>query len=150
MLNSVDTTTDVAVQESGAKSRVRAEHALAHSAFRESIALVFVGSVVPDDPRWNGSSFNAAAQMFQRELLLGLEREGLPASLVVASRPVPSRRHTKLLGVDALPLFVRGHPLFGFLHPSANPQSGERGKNSDDIHPPPGGGSHATDEEPDG
>jgi glycosyltransferase involved in cell wall biosynthesis len=109
LLNSVDTTTDVAVQESGAKSRVRAEHALAHSAFRESIALVFVGSVVPDDPRWNGPSFNAAAQMFQRELLLGLEREGLPASLVVASRPVPSRRHTKLLGVDALPLFVRGH-----------------------------------------
>jgi glycosyltransferase involved in cell wall biosynthesis len=108
LLNTVDTTTEDTVQQAAVNSRTSAAHSPAPSS-SESIALAFVGSLVPDDPRWNGPSFNAAAQMFQCELLLGLEREGLPASLVVASQPVPSRRHAKLLGLDALPLFVHGH-----------------------------------------
>jgi glycosyltransferase involved in cell wall biosynthesis len=111
LLNTVDTATEQAAHESAAQSRasaVTAAHAPARAATDESIALVFVGSIVPDEPRWSGPSFNAAAQMFQRELLLGLAREGLPASLVIASQPVPSRRHAKRLSLKHLPLFVRG------------------------------------------
>jgi glycosyltransferase involved in cell wall biosynthesis len=79
------------------------------AAAADSVALAFVGSVVPDDARWKRHSFNAAAQMFQRELLLGLEREGLPASLIVAALPVPSRRHAAVVELGELPLFVPGH-----------------------------------------
>lgn len=73
-----------------------------------AVALAFVGSVVPDEAQYRDAAFNAAGQMFQRELLLGLKNAGLPASLVISAIPVPSRRHRKDGYPQAQRWFVRG------------------------------------------
>ncbi|MGA2812904.1 MAG: glycosyltransferase [Candidatus Acidiferrum sp.] len=59
----------------------------------EAIALAFVGTVVPDESRFHSSAFSPAGQMYQRELLFGLKKAGLPASTVISAMPLSSRRH---------------------------------------------------------
>jgi glycosyltransferase involved in cell wall biosynthesis len=110
LLNTLDAAAERATRQHGADDRVirgRVRPDIASTA--GTVALAFVGSVVPVDPQWTRHSFNAAAQMFQRELLLGLEREGLPASLIVSALPVPSRRHSSIPELGEIPLYVRGH-----------------------------------------
>jgi glycosyltransferase involved in cell wall biosynthesis len=59
----------------------------------DSVALAFVGSVAPDDPQYHNPAFSRAGQIYQQELLVGLQRAGLPASAIISAMPVPSRRH---------------------------------------------------------
>ena len=44
------------------------------------VALAYIGSIVPDEPRFHNAAFNPSGQMYQRELLLGLKGAGMPAS----------------------------------------------------------------------
>jgi glycosyltransferase involved in cell wall biosynthesis len=60
------------------------------------IALAFVGAVVPDEPRFRTSAFSQAGQMYQQELLVGLQRAGLPASAIISVMPIASRRHGEM------------------------------------------------------
>jgi glycosyltransferase involved in cell wall biosynthesis len=57
------------------------------------IAVAFVGSVVPDEPRFQTAAFSQAGQMYQHELIVGLKNAGLPVSAIISVVPVPSRRH---------------------------------------------------------
>jgi len=63
---------------------------------RDGIALAFVGAIVPDEPRFRTSAFSQAGQMYQQELLVGLQRAGLPASAIISVIPVASRRHGEM------------------------------------------------------
>ena len=54
------------------------------------IALAYVGAVVPDEPQFHTAAFNPSGQMYQQELLLGLKRVGLPASLILSVLPIPA------------------------------------------------------------
>jgi glycosyltransferase involved in cell wall biosynthesis len=62
---------------------------------QEGIALAFVGTVVPDEPRFRSTAFSWAAQMYQKQLLVGLKRAGMPASLIISAMPISSHRHGK-------------------------------------------------------
>jgi len=62
---------------------------------KASVALAFVGTIAPDDPRFHTAAFNPAGQMYQHELLVGLTRAGLVPSTILSVLPVPSRRHVK-------------------------------------------------------
>jgi glycosyltransferase involved in cell wall biosynthesis len=55
---------------------------------KTNLALVFVGSLVPDQPDFRNLAFNRAGNMFQENLLLGLKKAGLPASLILSQRPL--------------------------------------------------------------
>ncbi len=72
------------------------------------IALAFVGTVVPDEPRFHTAAFSRGGQIYQQQLLLGLRRAGLPASAIISVRPIPSSRHENApplwLGGDSAPL----------------------------------------------
>jgi glycosyltransferase involved in cell wall biosynthesis len=54
------------------------------------IALAYVGAVVPDEPQFHTAAFNPSGQMYQQELLLGLKRAGMPASLILSVLPIPA------------------------------------------------------------
>jgi glycosyltransferase involved in cell wall biosynthesis len=62
---------------------------------KQEIALAFVGSVVPDEPRFHNLAFSRAGQMYQQEILIGLQKAGLPASTIISVMPLASRRHSK-------------------------------------------------------
>jgi glycosyltransferase involved in cell wall biosynthesis len=53
---------------------------------KNSKALVFIGSLVPDQPDFQNPAFNRAGNMFQENLLLGLKKAGLPVSLILSQR----------------------------------------------------------------
>jgi len=63
------------------------------------VALAFVGSVVSDEPAFHNIAFSRAGQMSQQGLLLGLKRAGLPPSLILSMRPIPSFPHARRLWV---------------------------------------------------
>jgi glycosyltransferase involved in cell wall biosynthesis len=63
-------------------------HSLADSG--GEVALAYVGAVVPDEPHFHTVAFNPSGQMYQQELLLGLRRAGLPASLILSVLPIPA------------------------------------------------------------
>ena len=52
-----------------------------------TIALAFIGTLIPDQPRYYGPAFNRAGQMFQKELVHGLSRAGLPPAAVYSVEP---------------------------------------------------------------
>ena len=56
----------------------------------EQIAVVFVGSVVPDDSRFHTAAFSRAGVLFQRNLLQSLRRVGMPVDRVVSYLPISS------------------------------------------------------------
>lgn len=53
---------------------------------KKESALVFIGSLVPDQPDFQSPAFNRAGNMFQENLLLGLKKAGLSASLILSQR----------------------------------------------------------------
>ena len=61
-------------------------------------AVAFVGTMVPDDPRFHGPAFNRASQMFQDELVRGLGAAGFSADVIFSLEPMPA--------------FPRGNRLF--------------------------------------
>jgi glycosyltransferase involved in cell wall biosynthesis len=72
------------------------------------IALAFVGTIAPDDPRFHTAALNPAGQMYQRELLVGLRRAGLAPSTILSVLPVPSRRHVKTGRCNSAQLWMGG------------------------------------------
>jgi len=83
------------------------------------IAFAYVGSLVPDEPRFHNAAFNRSGQLYQQELLLGLRRSGLHSSLILSVTPTPAYPNSKRIwirggaaqGPEALPL-----NLFSFLN----------------------------------
>src|ERR671913_509036 len=69
-------------------------------------AMVFVGTIIPDEPRFHGPAFNRAAQMFQENLVDGLRQAGLPTDIVFSLEPMPAFPRGRRL-------FVRGHTFSG-------------------------------------
>jgi len=57
---------------------------------RGEIAVAYIGSIVPDEPRFHNAAFNPSGQRYQQELLLGLEGAGMPPSLVLSITPTPA------------------------------------------------------------
>jgi glycosyltransferase involved in cell wall biosynthesis len=64
-------------------------------------AMVFVGTIIPDEPRFHGPAFNRAAQMFQENLVDGLRQAGFPTEIVISLEPMPAFPRGRRL-------FVRG------------------------------------------
>jgi glycosyltransferase involved in cell wall biosynthesis len=54
----------------------------------EDVALAFVGTVVPDLPRFRNRAFSRAGNMFQENLVKSLSRAGLRPSLILSQRPL--------------------------------------------------------------
>ncbi len=54
------------------------------------IALAYIGSIVPNEPRFHNAAFNPSGQMYQQELLLGLKGAGMPPSLILSITPMPA------------------------------------------------------------
>jgi glycosyltransferase involved in cell wall biosynthesis len=54
------------------------------------IAMAFIGSIVPDEPRFHGPAFNRAGQMFQQELVLSLARAGMSPTIIYSVEPIPA------------------------------------------------------------
>jgi glycosyltransferase involved in cell wall biosynthesis len=55
-----------------------------------AIAVAFVGTAVPDSPKYRSAAFNRAGNTFQTKLIQGIARSGLPDVEVFSARPVPS------------------------------------------------------------
>jgi glycosyltransferase involved in cell wall biosynthesis len=72
----------------------------APSAERE-VALVFVGTLVPELPSFWNEACNRAGNMFQERLLAALGEAGLPASLILSQRPVRLFPRSRTLYVRA-------------------------------------------------
>lgn len=53
-----------------------------------SVALAYVGAVVPDQPAFHTDAFSRAGNMFQENLLVAMKDAGLPASLILSQRPL--------------------------------------------------------------
>jgi len=65
----------------------------------EFIQLAYVGSVVPDDSEYHNEAFSPAGNMFQENLLAGLQAAGTPPSLVLSCRPMPAFPRSSRLAV---------------------------------------------------
>ena len=65
------------------------------------VALAFVGAIVPEKPAFQTAAFSRAGQIYQREMLEGLRRAGLPASEIVSIIPIPSYSRSDRLWIGA-------------------------------------------------
>ena len=63
--------------------------------------LAYVGTVVPDIAEFRNRAFSPAGNMFQENLLSGLQAEGTTPSLVLSCRPVPAFPRSSRLAVRA-------------------------------------------------
>jgi len=68
---------------------------------RMEVALLYVGSIVPEKPVFQTAAFSRAGQIYQREMLEGLRRAGLPASEIVSIIPIPSYPGSDRLWIGA-------------------------------------------------
>jgi glycosyltransferase involved in cell wall biosynthesis len=66
-----------------------------------NVALIFVGAIVPEKPAFHTAAFSRSGQMYQREMLEGLGRAGLPASEIVSILPIPAYPKSDRLWVSA-------------------------------------------------
>jgi len=64
---------------------------------RPSIALAFVGCVVPDEAQYQSVAFSRAGNMCQTNLLAGIRHGGIPVSTVISPIPTPSWPAGRLL-----------------------------------------------------
>ena len=67
----------------------------------EAVAFAFVGSPVPDQPSFHSAAFSRSGQMYQKELLLGLQNAGMPPSLIVSFLPTPAFPKVRRLWVPS-------------------------------------------------
>jgi glycosyltransferase involved in cell wall biosynthesis len=63
------------------------------------VEMLFVGSVVPDEPRFQTPAFSRAGAMFQLNLLNSLARAGVRISRAASMRPIPSFPRSRQLWV---------------------------------------------------
>lgn len=90
----------------------------------QRVAIVAVGTMVPDIPAFHGPAFNRAAQMLQTGLIRGLINAAMPVTAILSIEPLPAvprarrlfgRRGLASLGADLPPVrmvsFVNVHPL---------------------------------------
>lgn len=63
--------------------------------------LAYIGSVVPDSPEYRNLAFSPAGNMFQENLLAGLQAGGTTPSLVLSCRPVPAFPRSSRLAVKS-------------------------------------------------
>lgn len=56
----------------------------------QSFEFAYIGSVVPDSPEYRNPAFSPAGNMFQENLLAGLQAVGTTPSLVLSCRPMPA------------------------------------------------------------
>jgi glycosyltransferase involved in cell wall biosynthesis len=68
---------------------------------RRDVALLFVGAIVPEKPAFQTAAFSRAGQIYQREMLEGLRRAGLPTSEIVSIIPIPSYPRSDRLWIGA-------------------------------------------------
>jgi glycosyltransferase involved in cell wall biosynthesis len=54
---------------------------------RQELALIFIGSVVPDAPEFRGPAFSPPGNLFQSSLLEGFAKVGVPPVAVLSQRP---------------------------------------------------------------
>lgn len=64
--------------------------ATASSAASPRVAYAFVGCIVPNDPQFRTVAFSAAGQMYQQELLTGLQSAGMAISGIFSVMPIPA------------------------------------------------------------
>lgn len=64
------------------------------------IALAFVGTVVPDEKRFQSPAFNRAGNNFQHQLVRGLALHGVSDIEVLSVRPIPSFPRSSTLWVS--------------------------------------------------
>lgn len=83
------------------------------------LALLYVGSVLPDTPEFHTPAFSRAGVMFQTNLLQGLHNAGLSPSGILSFRQIPSFPRGSLIwarsGAFVLPGGLRGE-LIPFLN----------------------------------
>ncbi len=76
------------------------------------IALAFVGSVVPDRPEFRTEAFSPAGNMFQENLLAGLQAAGFTPPLVLSCRVLPAYpRDARLLLGSSQEVLACGVPV---------------------------------------
>ncbi len=68
---------------------------------RADVALVFVGAIVPEKPAFHTAAFSRSGQTYQREMLEGLRRAGLPASEIISIVPIPAYPKSNRLWIGA-------------------------------------------------
>jgi glycosyltransferase involved in cell wall biosynthesis len=66
----------------------------------QAIALAYLGTVVPNEPEFQNAAFNPSGQMYQRELLRGLQAAGFPPSLILSVLPTPAYPQSSTLWVN--------------------------------------------------
>src|SRR5216684_5437270 len=76
-------------------------HAQQESPRLGGVALAFVGAIVPEKPAFQTAAFSRAGQIYQREMLEGLRRAGLPASVIISIIPIPSYSRSDRLWIGA-------------------------------------------------
>jgi glycosyltransferase involved in cell wall biosynthesis len=87
-------------------SKIRSEHSITSSVAgacsgSADAALVFVGAIVPEKPAFHTAAFSRSGQIYQREMLEGLRRAGLPVSEIISIIPMPSYPKSDRLWVGA-------------------------------------------------
>src|SRR5688500_12608441 len=65
------------------------------------VAVAFVGTVVPDEPRYHTTAFNRAGNNFQYQLVRGFAREGILDVEIFSARPIPSFPRNSTIWVPA-------------------------------------------------
>jgi glycosyltransferase involved in cell wall biosynthesis len=61
-----------------------------------TVELAYIGSVVPDEPKFHNEAFSRAGNMFQTNLLAGLKADGMEPSVVLTCRPVPAYPRSRI------------------------------------------------------
>jgi hypothetical protein len=62
-----------------------------------TVELAYIGSVVPDEPKFHNEAFSRAGNMFQTNLLAGLKADGMEPSVVLTCRPVPAYPRSRIV-----------------------------------------------------
>jgi glycosyltransferase involved in cell wall biosynthesis len=65
------------------------------------VALAFIGTVVPDEPRYKSSAFHRGGNNVQFQLIRGLGREGMSDIEILSARPIPSFPRSSTVWVPA-------------------------------------------------
>src|SRR5271170_2548344 len=66
----------------------------------QDVALAYIGAVVPNEPEFQNAAFNPSGQMYQRELLRGLQVAGFAPSLILSVIPMPAYPKSSTLWVS--------------------------------------------------
>src|SRR5437899_2673257 len=85
------------------------------------IALAFVGTVVPDEPRFHSPVFNRAGNNFQHQLVRGLAAQGVSDIEILSARPIRAYPRSSTLWVSAQHERLEGIPVQLLSFPNVTP-----------------------------